>query len=204
MCSGCGQRPREDGSCRNDECSQFAVRCDGRGAHWKIKRLQVALGGTPRGCFAATRLVGDYTQSGLAASLLHRHDVREGVASGMFLRERITDTSLRLEVLCLVFLCYRKWRGAASIVRLVISKLDRCRHPTTRAAPPCMSGAGSRRSGKCGPRKFPWFVIAASRPRSCCRGRRCERSAAGKRFSVRTTSWRTRLRGDPGARSSGS
>ena len=97
-------------------------------------------------------MVGDYTQSGLAASLLHRHDVREGVASGMFLRERITDTSLRLEVLCLVFLCYRKWRGAGSIVRLVISKLDRCRHPTTRAAPPCMSGAGSRRSGKCGPR----------------------------------------------------
>ena len=121
------------------------------GAHWKIKGLQDALGGKPRGRFAATCL-GDYIQGGLAASLLHRHDVRVGVAAGMFLRERITDTSLRLEVLCLVFLCYRKWWGAASIVRLVLSKLDRCRHPTTRAAPPCMSGAGSRRSGKCGPR----------------------------------------------------
>ena len=92
------------------------------GAHWKIKGLQDALGGKPRGRFAATCL-GDYIQGGLAASLLHRHDVRVGVAAGMFLRECITDASLRLEVLCSVFLCYWKW-GAASFVRLVLSKLD--------------------------------------------------------------------------------
>ena len=85
-CSVCKQRSRGDGSCKNGECSQYApLRC-GKGKHWQIKRLQSALGNQD----AATCL-GDFIQGGLAASLLHRHDVRVGIASGIFLRERITD-----------------------------------------------------------------------------------------------------------------
>ena len=118
ICSVCKQRSRGDGSCKNGECSQYApLRC-GKGKHWQIKRLQSALGNQD----AATCL-GDFIQGGLAASLLHRHDVRVGIASGIFLRERITDVSLRLEVLCLPFLCYWKW-PSASILKSVASTLE--------------------------------------------------------------------------------
>ena len=117
-CSVCKQRSRGDGSCKNGECSQCATPPCGKGKHWKIKRLQLALGNQD----AATCL-GDFIQGGLAASLLHRHDVRVGIASGIFLRERITDVSLRLEVLCLPFLCYWKW-PSASILKSVASTLE--------------------------------------------------------------------------------
>ena len=117
-CSVCELRARGDGSCKNGECSQYVPLRFGQGTHWKVKRLQSALGDQD----AATCL-GDFIQGGLAASLSHRHDVRVGIASGMFLRERITDVSLRLEVLCLPFLCYWKW-PSASILKSVASNLE--------------------------------------------------------------------------------
>ena len=117
-CSVCDQRARGDGSCKTGGCSQFVPLRFGKGEHWKVKRLQKALGDQD----AATCL-GDFIQGGLAASLSHRHDVRVGIASGMFLRERITSVPLRLEVLCLPFLCYWKW-ASASILKSVASNLE--------------------------------------------------------------------------------
>ena len=98
-CSTCAQRARADGSCKNADCPQFIE--SRTGAHWKLKRLQSALGDVAN-CF------GDFVQGGCVASLRHRHDVRMGIASVMHLREHIASATLRLEVLCVLFLCYWK------------------------------------------------------------------------------------------------
>ena len=123
LCSVCRRRARADGSCKNGECSLFVAPRRGKGGHWKVKRLQAALGNSDVGaCF------GDFIAGGFAGALEYRHDVRVGMASGMVLRERVADVALRIELLCLPFLCYWKW-GADSILRRVLSDL-----PSVRAA----------------------------------------------------------------------
>ncbi len=66
---------------------------------------------------------GDFVQGACVASLSHRHDVRMGIASAVLLRERIASSAaLRLEVLCVVHLCYYwKW-PAAGFLRSVLRR----------------------------------------------------------------------------------
>ena len=109
-CSTCKQRARADGSCKNVACPQFIK--SRTGGHWKLKRLQSALGDVAT-CF------GDFVQGGCVASLLHRHDVRMGIASGMHLREHIASATRRLEVLCVLSLCYWKWAAACILKNLM-------------------------------------------------------------------------------------
>ena len=109
-CSTCALRARADGSCKNGDCPQFIE--SRTGGHWKLKRLQSALGDVAN-CF------GDFVQGGCVASLRHRHDVRMGIASGMHLREHIASATLRLEVLCVLFLCYWKWPAACILKKLM-------------------------------------------------------------------------------------
>jgi hypothetical protein len=42
-----------------------------------------------------------------------------GIASGMHLREHIASATLRLEVLCVLFLCYWKWPAACILKNLI-------------------------------------------------------------------------------------
>ena len=87
----------------NPACSEFT---DSRKVtRWKRTRLQSALGDVAT-CF------GDFVCGATVASLAHRHDVRVGIAAGMYLREHVTSVSLRVEVLSVVFLCYWKWAAA--------------------------------------------------------------------------------------------
>ena len=104
QCRACKQRARNDGSCNNRDCS--AYRRGRQGQHFKLGRLQSLVGDAAK-CF------GDFVQAGCVASLLHRHDVRMGIAAGMVLREHFAASgALRVEVLCVVFICYWKWAPA--------------------------------------------------------------------------------------------
>ena len=109
-CHTCHKRARADGTCKNAACPQFST--SRTGEHWKLKRLQSALGDVAK-CFGA------FVQGGCVASLRHRHDIRMGIASGMHLREHITSATLRLEVLCVLYLCYWKWAAACILETLM-------------------------------------------------------------------------------------
>ena len=109
-CHTCHKRARADGACKNAACPKFIE--SRTGEHWKRKRLQSALGDVAK-CFGA------FVQGGCVASLRHRHDVRMGIASGMHLREHIASATLRLEVLCVLFLCYWKWPAACILTNLM-------------------------------------------------------------------------------------
>ena len=50
-----------------------------------------------------------YVDGGFILTLSHRHDIRVGIASGMYLRALVTDVRLRLEILCVLHLCYWRW-----------------------------------------------------------------------------------------------
>ena len=117
VCRTCKGRVREwDLSCYNRDCSAFRPKRSGQ--HWKLKRLQAHVGDVAK-CF------GDFVQGGRCASLLHRHDVRTGVAAGMVLREHFAAASgaLRVEILCVVFVCYWKW-APARILNYVLRHKD--------------------------------------------------------------------------------
>ena len=109
-CHTCHKRARADGACKNAACPKFIEKRYGE--RWKRKRLQSALGDVAK-CFGA------FVQGGCVASLRHRHDVRMGIASGMHLREHIASATLRLEVLCVLFLCYWKWAAACILKNLM-------------------------------------------------------------------------------------
>ena len=109
-CHTCHKRARADGACKNAACPKFIE--SRTGEHWKRKRLQSALGDVAK-CFGA------FVQGGCVASLRHRHDIRMGIASGMHLREHITSATLRLEVLCVLYLCYWKWAAACILETLM-------------------------------------------------------------------------------------
>ena len=53
--------------------------------------------------------VGAYFLGGFALTLRHRHDIRVGIASGMFLKAMIQDVPTRLEILAVLYLCRWRW-----------------------------------------------------------------------------------------------
>ena len=53
--------------------------------------------------------VGAYFLGGFALTLRHRHDIRVGIASGMFLKAMIQDVPTRLEILAVLYLCPWRW-----------------------------------------------------------------------------------------------
>ena len=56
------------------------------------------------------RTVGAWLDGGFVLTLLHRHDIRVGIASGMYIRTRWgVSRVLRLELLCVLHLCYWRW-----------------------------------------------------------------------------------------------
>ncbi len=105
-----GEVAREDGTCNNKDCAGHSA--PGSGEHSKLERLRRELGEV------ADRF-GDFVHGACVASLSHRHDVRMGIASGMLLRGRIASAAVRLEVLCVAYLCYWKWRAAGFLQRLL-------------------------------------------------------------------------------------
>jgi hypothetical protein len=65
--------------------------------------------------------VGAFVTGGFIITLIHRHDIRVAIASGMYLKMFMIYTPLRLEVLFLLAPCYWKWstsRLLSSIVAL--------------------------------------------------------------------------------------
>ena len=66
------------------------------------KRLQSRLGDVQD-------RVGAFVAGGFVLTLLHRHDIRVGIASGMFLRHFVSDTARRLELLAVLYPCYWRW-----------------------------------------------------------------------------------------------
>ena len=71
----------------------------------------------PLGEDVAFRL-GAFIVGGFASTLLHRHDIRVGVASGMFLKLVVPETANRLELLMSLYPCYWKWSTAAVLRQL--------------------------------------------------------------------------------------
>eukprot|EP00959_Pyramimonas_sp_CCMP1952_P050887 1063095-Pyramimonas_sp.AAC.1 len=91
-CQTCQQRARDhDGSCRNPKCAQYRAPLIGQ--HWKVARVNDVLG-------KPTEKIGACVTGGFTLILLHRHDIRVGVASGEYLRGAASvATAVRLEIL---------------------------------------------------------------------------------------------------------
>jgi hypothetical protein len=84
------------------------------GWHWKYKKAVTVIGED-----VAPRL-GAYVVGGFASALLHRHDIRVAIASGMFLKVVVPDTAKRLELLMALYPCYWKWSTAAVLRHLIL------------------------------------------------------------------------------------
>ena len=67
--------------------------------------------------------LGAFIVGGFASTLLHRHDIRVGIASGMFLKRVVPETAKRLELLTSLYPCYWKWSTAA-VLRHLTSHMD--------------------------------------------------------------------------------
>ena len=78
----------------------------------------------------ASRL-GAFIVGGFASTLLHRYDIRVGIASGMFLKPIVPETAKRLEILMSLYPCYWKWSTAA-VLRHLTSSMDRLSGATTK------------------------------------------------------------------------
>ena len=150
-CPECNARTqRADDTCRTAGCPMFrsdrravtAGRCWGQ---WRRERL---LGG------AASR-AGVYVVGGCALTLLHRHDIRVGIASGMFLKTFVPDRSRRIEMLTMLYPAYWRW----STRDLVIAMHERREELTAPGADAAASGASaaSRPVHLCS----PWTVCAS-------------------------------------------
>ena len=87
------------------------------GFHWKQKKAATVLTED-----VASRL-GAFVAGGFASALLHRHDIRVGIASGMVLKLVVPDTAKRLELLMALYPCYWKWSTAA-VLRHLTSHMD--------------------------------------------------------------------------------
>ena len=89
-----------------------------RAASWEAQAAYHVLGhvlGT------AWDKVGAYIVGGFALTLLHRHDIRVGAASGEYLRSAAPGaTPVRLEILAVVFLCH--WRRSTSSLRRSLAR----------------------------------------------------------------------------------
>ena len=54
--------------------------------------------------------VNAWVDGGFILTLLHRHDIRVGIASAMYIRSHwCVSCALRLELLCVLHLCYWRW-----------------------------------------------------------------------------------------------
>ena len=113
-CAVCKLRARADGSCRNESCAEF--RGKQTGLHWQTSRLQSTLGDV-------SDRVGAFIVGGFALTLLHRHDIRVGIASGMFLRHFVSDTAKRLELLAVLYPSYWRW-STRSVLGAMAAHMD--------------------------------------------------------------------------------
>ena len=86
------------------------------GRHFLLKRAEGVLGKV-----VAARL-GAFTVGGFAITLLHRHDIRVGIASGMFLKHCVPDRAKRLELLACLYPCYWRWSTVA-VLRHVVAHM---------------------------------------------------------------------------------
>ena len=119
-CEDCNQVARRDGSCKTEGCSCF--RASLSGVHWQQKKQAKAVGevlGEP----LASRL-GAFIVGGFASTLLHRHDIRVGIASGMVLKLVVPEAAKRVELLMALYPCYWKWSTAA-VLRHLTSRMDK-------------------------------------------------------------------------------
>ena len=68
---------------------------------------------------SSSRFVGAVSQGGHILRLSDRHDIRVGIASGMYLKGHVPDVALRIELLAVLHLCY--WRWSTRAVLLVVA-----------------------------------------------------------------------------------
>ena len=103
-CPECKMRThRDDGSCNTKDCGYY--RNPRRGGPGLNHELKSTLGKD------LTCHVADWVGGGFILSSLHRHDIRVGIASGMYIRQQwpMIATPLRLEILCVLSLCGWRW-----------------------------------------------------------------------------------------------
>ena len=81
------------------------------GSHWEQKRALEVLGDI-------YRKRGAYVVGGYACTLLHRHDIRVGIASGMYLRLYMPEAVNRIELLAALYPCYWRW-STSCVLRYV-------------------------------------------------------------------------------------
>ena len=102
-CLVCKERTsRQDGTCSHKPCSRYrAARRGWRGG--VNSELKYTLG-------PLRKAVGQWLDGGVVLTLLHRHDIRVIIASGMYIRKCWGPTRvMRLELLCVLHLCYWRW-----------------------------------------------------------------------------------------------
>ena len=64
--------------------------------------------------------VGAWLEGGVVLTLLHRHDIRVIIASGMYIRKCWgVSRVLRLELLCVLHLCYWIW-----LTKLLLEEME--------------------------------------------------------------------------------
>ena len=80
-----------------------------------------------------------YVVGGSALTLLHRHDIRVGIASGMFLKTFVPERSRRIEMLAMLYPAYWRW----STRDLVIAMHEHREELTASGADAAASGAGA-------------------------------------------------------------
>ena len=85
-----------------------------------------------------------YVVGGSALTLLHRHDIRVGIAAGMFLKTFVSDRSRRIEMLTMLYPAYWRW----STRDLLIAMHEHREELTVPSADAAASGASvaSRRA----------------------------------------------------------
>ena len=116
-CKACGERARDaDNSCSNFACACFRPSQSGR--HWASKRAKA---NKPLG--TRTAFMGSFITGSFAFSLHHRHDIRVGIASGMYLKPLILDRAKRLELLAVLYPCYWRWSTKLMLER-ILAHLD--------------------------------------------------------------------------------
>ena len=84
-----------------------------------------------------------YVVGGSALTLLHRHDIRVGIASGMFLKSCVLDRSRRIEMLTMLYLAYWRW-STRDLVIAMHEHREELTVPGADAAASCASAANRR------------------------------------------------------------
>ena len=97
-CLLCKSRTRRDATCSSEICDNYRTAL--RGSHWRRTRPSIG---------TLSQQVGAFVAGGFILTLLHRHDIRVAIASGMFLKQFVIITARRLEILFFIAPCYWKW-----------------------------------------------------------------------------------------------